>query len=74
MVVAGALGGMAWAAIPALLKTRFNANEILTSLMLTYVAILLLSYLVHGPWRDPAGFNFPQSRQFQPAAQHADPA
>jgi general nucleoside transport system permease protein len=69
MVVAGALGGMAWAAIPALLKTRFNANEILTSLMLSYVAILILSYLVHGPWRDPAGFNFPESRQFQPAAQ-----
>ena len=68
MVVAGALGGMAWAAIPALLKTRFNANEILTSLMLTYVAIQILSYLVHGPWRDPAGYNFPESRQFQPAS------
>jgi len=69
MVAAGALGGMAWAAIPALLKTRFNANEILTSLMLSYVALQILSYLVHGPWRDPAGFNFPESRQFQEAAQ-----
>lgn len=68
MLAAGALGGMAWAAIPALLKTRFNANEILTSLMLTYVAQLVLSYLVHGPWRDPAGFNFPESRQFGEAA------
>ncbi|MGP6156961.1 MAG: ABC transporter permease [Vulcanimicrobiaceae bacterium] len=64
MIVAGALGGMAWAAIPALLRTRFNANEILTSLMLTYVAGLLLNYLVHGPWRDPQGYNFPQSLQF----------
>jgi simple sugar transport system permease protein len=68
MVVAGALGGMAWAAIPALLRTRFNANEILTSLMLTYVAGLLVSYLVHGPWRDPEGFNFPQTEMFEPAA------
>lgn len=64
MTVAGALGGMAWAAIPAWLRTRFNANEILTSLMLTYVAMLLLSFLVHGPWRDPEGLNFPESRTF----------
>lgn len=61
MVLTGAAGGIAWAAIPAMLRTRFNANEILTSLMLNYVAALWLSYLVFGPWRDPAGFNFPQS-------------
>ncbi len=67
MLIAGIVGGMAWAAIPALLRTRFNANEILTSLMLTYVAVLLLSYLVHGPWRDPDGFNFPESRIFPDA-------
>jgi len=64
MAVLGVLGGMAWAAIPALLRTRFNANEILVSLMLTYVAELLLGYLVHGPWRDPMGFNFPESALF----------
>jgi simple sugar transport system permease protein len=64
MVVAGAVGGMAWAAIPAWLRTRCNANEILTSLMLVYIATLALSYLVQGPWRDPEGFNFPQSRMF----------
>ena len=68
MILAGALGGMAWAAIPAWLKTRFNANEILVSLMLVYVAKLALSYLVHGPWRDPEGFNFPQSKMFADAA------
>jgi simple sugar transport system permease protein len=68
MVVAGAAGGALWAAIPAFLRTRFNANEILTSLMLTYVASLLLNWLVHGPLRDPEGYNFPQSKQF------ADPA
>lgn len=68
MVLAGALGGMLWASIPALLRTRFNTNEILVSLMLNYVALLLLSYLVHGPWRDPDGFNFPESRTFSDSA------
>ena len=68
MIIAGIAGGMAWAAIPAFLRTRFNANEILTSLMLTYVATLFLSFLVHGPWRDPDGFNFPESRIFSDSA------
>lgn len=68
MILLGALGGALWAAIPAFLKTRFNANEILTSLMLVYVAILILSLLVHGPWRDPDGFNFPESRTFSESA------
>ena len=68
MIVAGALGGMAWAAIPAFLRTHFNASEILTSLMLTYVAQLILIYLVTGPWRDPEGYGFPQSRMFSDTA------
>src|SRR5215468_3707388 len=68
MVVAGALGGALWAAIPALLRTRFNANEILTSLMLVYIAQLTVSWLVFGPWKDPAGFNFPQTETFADSA------
>jgi simple sugar transport system permease protein len=68
MLLAGALAGAAWAAIPALLRTHFHTNEILVSLMLVYVAYLFLGYLVHGPLRDPEGFNFPQSRMFQDAA------
>jgi simple sugar transport system permease protein len=68
MLLAGALGGMAWAAVPAFLRTRFHTSEILVSLMMVYVAQLLLSYLVHGPWRDPAGYNFPQSPAFSAAA------
>jgi general nucleoside transport system permease protein len=64
MMVMGALGGAAFAAIPALLKTRFNTNEILTSLMLVYIAQLLLDWLTRGIWKDPAGYNFPQSRSF----------
>ena len=68
MVIASLIGGMIWGAIPAWLKTRFNANEILTSLMLTYVATLLLSALVYGPWKDPQGFGFPQSRMLTDSA------
>jgi len=68
MCGAGILGGLAYAAIPAFLRTRFGVNEILTSLMLTYVATLFLSTLVYGPLKDPMGFNFPQSRMFGDAA------
>jgi simple sugar transport system permease protein len=68
MLLMGVAGGMAWAAIPAFLKVRFGTNEILTSLMLVYIAQLLLDWLVRGPWRDPEGFNFPESRVFSEAA------
>ena len=61
VLAAGAAGGAAWALIPAVLKVRFNASEILTSLMLVYVAQLLLDFMVRGPLRDPDGFNFPES-------------
>ncbi len=64
ILVAGVLGGMAWAALVALLRDRCNANEILVSLMLVYVADQILGYLVHGPWMDPDGHNFPQSITF----------
>jgi ABC-type uncharacterized transport system permease subunit len=64
MLLMGILGGMVYGAIPAVLKIRFGANEILTSLMLVYIAGFLLDYLARGPWRNPAGFNFPNSRQF----------
>jgi general nucleoside transport system permease protein len=64
MLLLGIIGGMIYGAIPAFLKVRFGANEILTSLMLVYVAQLLLDWLVRGPWRDPKGFNFPKSVTF----------
>ncbi len=64
MLGVGALAGAAWAMVPALLKTRFGVNEILTSLMLVYVAQLLLDWLVRGPWRDPDGFNMPHTVVF----------
>jgi general nucleoside transport system permease protein len=68
MFLAGSIGGMLWASIPAFLKTQYNANEILVSLMLNYVAILILSLLVHGNWKDPQGYGFPQSILFSDSA------
>jgi len=64
MMIAGGIGGVLWASIPAFLKTKFNTSEILTSLMLSYIAILLLNYIVNGPYRDPSGYNFPESKMF----------
>ncbi|WP_024585592.1 ABC transporter permease [Aliihoeflea sp. 2WW] len=64
MLIMGMAGGAAYAFIPALLKVRFNTNEILSSLMLVYVAQLFLDWLVRGPWRNPQGFNFPETRNF----------
>ncbi|MDH3741841.1 MAG: ABC transporter permease, partial [Hyphomicrobiales bacterium] len=64
MLLLGVIGGMAYGSIPALLKNRFGANEILTSLMLVYVAGYILDWLVRGPWRDPMGFNFPKTVTF----------
>ena len=69
VLAAGVLGGMAWAGITALLRDRFNANEILVSLMLVYVAEMVLNYMVFGPWKDPNGYNFPQTRTFEAVTQ-----
>ena len=68
MLLMGAAAGALYALIPAICKVRFGASEILTSLMLVYVADLFLDYLVRGPWRDPAGFNFPTTAEFDPVA------
>jgi simple sugar transport system permease protein len=68
ILLAGTLAGAAWAGLTAWLRTRFNANEILTSIMLNYIALNLLLYCVHGPLKDPQGFNFPQSAMFGDAS------
>src|SRR3990167_117516 len=65
LLLAGVAGGMAWASLTALLRDRFNANEILVSLMLSYIAVQVLLFLVFGPWKDPHGYNFPQSQTFE---------
>ena len=67
VVIAGIAGGMAWAGLTAFLRDNFNANEILVSLMLVYVAVQVLGYLVYGPWKDPLGYNFPQTKTFEAA-------
>lgn len=67
VMIGGVLGGMAWAAIVALLRDRFNTSEILVSLMLVYVAQQLVNYMVFGPWKDPRSFGFPQTRNFDPS-------
>lgn len=64
MIVAGALGGALWASITAFLRAQFNTNEILVSLMLTYVADLVVKYLVFGPWQDPNANSFPITVSF----------
>ncbi|MEY2947789.1 MAG: hypothetical protein RL084_1186 [Pseudomonadota bacterium] len=69
VVLAGVAGGMFWASITAWLKDKFHANEILVSLMLVYVADMVLGYLVYGPWKDPAGYNFPQTKTFEAVTQ-----
>ena len=69
ILVAGIAGGMLWAGLAALLRDKFNASEILVTLMLVYVAILLLGVLVEGPLKDPNGYNFPQSKTFEAVTQ-----
>ncbi|HZY20038.1 MAG TPA: ABC transporter permease [Ramlibacter sp.] len=69
ILLAGVAGGMLWAALTAFLRDRFNASEILVSLMLVYVAEQLLFWLVFGPWKDPGGYNFPQTRSFEAVTQ-----
>src|SRR5499427_5969412 len=68
MLALGALGGALYALVPAICRVRFGASEILTSLMLVYVADLIMDYLVRGPWRDPHGLNFPTTAEFDPVA------
>jgi simple sugar transport system permease protein len=67
MVAAGMAAGALWALIAAIPRAWLGANEILTTLMLNYVAIFFSEYLIHGPWKDPAGFNFPFPGLFRAA-------
>lgn len=73
MILAGAAGGMLWAMIPAILRTRFNTSEILVSLMLVYVAETLLSKAATGFLRNPDGAGFPGSRNFSTYPAAANP-
>ena len=69
VLLSGTVGGMLWAGITAALRDWFNASEILVSLMMVYVAIMILNFLVFGPWKDPLGYNFPQTKTFESLSQ-----
>jgi general nucleoside transport system permease protein len=64
MMIAGFVAGAAWALLPAWLRAWHGVNEIITTLMLNYVAILWVNFLVYGPWKDPQGHNFPFSPRY----------
>jgi len=73
MLLASFTAGSAWCLFPAFLKTRLGANEIITTLMMNYIAILFVNYLIFGPWRDPQGYGFPFSVNFPPYARPSLP-
>lgn len=64
MVIAAFIAGGAWCIVPAALKSKLNVNEILTTLMMNYIAMLFVDFLIYGPWRDPKGYGFPLSIPF----------
>lgn len=68
LVLAGFAGGAAWALVPALMKARWQVNEIISTLMFNYVAVIIMEHLYYGPWRDPMGMGFPGTAMLDPAA------
>jgi simple sugar transport system permease protein len=68
MFLGAALAGGLWAGFSGYLKARWNVNEIITTLMMNYIAILLTEYFIYGPWRDPSSLGFPMTAPFPDAA------
>ncbi len=68
MALAAFLAGAAWISLPLLLRLRLGVNEVITTLMLSYIAFLLVQHLLYGPWRDP-GSRFPVSMSFEPGVE-----
>jgi simple sugar transport system permease protein len=68
MLLLGALGGAVWSGIAAVLRTRCNVNETISTLLLNYIAVLLVDYAVYGGWKDAASLGWPATIQFPPAA------
>ncbi|MBT8361570.1 MAG: ABC transporter permease, partial [Deltaproteobacteria bacterium] len=67
VIMAVAAGGL-WGLIPAILRQKLKTNEIIVTLMMNYIAILILDYLVYGSWKDPASFGFPMTPEFSAQA------
>ncbi|MDH3662762.1 MAG: ABC transporter permease [Alphaproteobacteria bacterium] len=61
LMIAGAVAGGALLIVPVLLKIRMNVDEVVTTLLLNFVVILLVGYLIEGPWKDPQSLGWPQA-------------
>ncbi len=68
MFLSSAIAGGFWASVAGFLKARWQVNEIITTLMMNYIAIHLVDFFVYGPWRDPASLGFPMTPPFPDAA------
>jgi ABC-type uncharacterized transport system permease subunit len=68
MLALGIAGGAIWGGLAGVLRARFNVNETISTLLLNYIAVLLVNYFVYGPWKDPASLGWPATIQFPPAA------
>jgi len=68
LLLAGMVGGAVWCLVPAILRAALSVNETITTLLLNYVALLLVDFLIYGPWRDPGSRGFPLSPELPPAA------
>lgn len=69
MMLAACVAGAAWSGVPGFLRARLGVNETIVTLLLNYVAILLIEHLLHGPWQDPASYSWPQTPEFPAAAE-----
>jgi ABC-type uncharacterized transport system permease subunit len=68
MLTAGAIGGALWGGIAGVLRARCNVNETISTLLMNYIAVLLVSYVIYGAWKDPTSLGWPASIPFPKAA------
>src|SRR5271155_2227153 len=68
MLAAGAIGGAIWSGGAGFLRARCNVNETISTLLMNYVAVLLINYFIYGPWKDPASLGWPATIPFPAAA------
>jgi len=69
MFITSCLFGALWSGVPDILRAKFGVNETIVTLLLNYVALLLVEYLIHGPWQDPASYGWPQTIAFSHSAE-----
>ncbi len=69
MLIAAAICGAVWSFIPGLLRVTIGVSEVIVTLLMNYVALLLVEFLIHGPWEDPNNVSWPQTAAFPAAAE-----